>query len=252
MNSNFAQISLVPFYPMLIIYFYFLLLAVSAHSMAAQCTEGFMDYDLLQVKASQIGSPVVSIPNSGSQAGTNSTVIYSVNENIGLYPQPDSNGGYVLVYPNLKFTCSGTITGLILVTEFRLRGNGDQYPTIGIFNVVDSDTYTLVPGTERVIVIGPEDFSTSGLYNYTFSSPVQFTNGSVIGIHVFESSKTSVLLLSQYTDVVDSSVVSYIVARRFTNQAPAEYIRVLTVVGAMLDHRLLLHPLVSSSEGMMQ
>ena len=59
-------------------------------------------------------------------------------------------------------------------------------------------TYSLdlVPGSNRTIILGPDDFSTSGLYNYTLSSPIQFTSGDIIGVYQ-PGSRNSIVTLQR-------------------------------------------------------
>ncbi len=135
------------------------------------CTKGFMDYELLKQKASQI-------PDSEGDAGSLS--------NTGL-----GSGYYAM--PSLQFTCSGVITGFLLGADIRIDGNRAQYPTI----ILRTSSYTLVSGSERVININADDFSTSGLYNYTLSVPLQFSNGQILGAYHPASTASRVTLYYQ-------------------------------------------------------
>ncbi len=126
------------------------------------CTKGFMDYELLKQKASQI-------PDSEGDAGSLS------NTGLGF-----SQSRYYAM-PSLRFTCSGVITGFLLGVDIRTDGNYAQYPTISLRT--NPWPYTIVPESERVININADDFSTSGLYNYTLSVPLQFNEGQILGAY---------------------------------------------------------------------
>ena len=152
-----------------------LTLVVSVHS---ECTKGFMDYELLKQKASQI-------PDSGGDAGSLS------NNGLG---DPVFSSDYAM--PSLQFTCSGVITGFLLGVDIRIDGPNALYPRIRLLTV-SGNSYTLVSGSEREININADDFSTSGLYNYTLSVPLQFSSGQILGAYHPASTASRVTLYYQ-------------------------------------------------------
>ena len=61
---------------------------------------------------------------------------------------------------------------------------GNSYPTVSLwnlgFNDLDQPVYTKVDGSERSIVLGPSNFSTSGVIEYPLDPPIQFEDGNML------------------------------------------------------------------------
>ena len=121
------------------------------------CTKGFMDYDLLVQKAEQIDGD----GNLHVQLG----------------------GGRDWIMPSLEFTCSGTITGFLLGVDVRTETNSrNEYPTIWLWNKTNkTDTYIRDKSVE--VLLGPSNFSTEGVFQFSLSTPLQFTINQVLGIY---------------------------------------------------------------------
>ena len=118
-----------------------------------------MDYDLLVQKAEQIGGD-----GTGDLDGNQ------------LEINRDS------IMPSLEFNCSGTITGFLLGVDVRTE-NRVEYPTIWLWNKTDETTYTRVDDSSVKIILGPSNFSTDGVYQFSLSTPLQFTANQVLGIY---------------------------------------------------------------------
>ena len=125
------------------------------------CTKGFMNYDLLVEKAKQI-----------ERDGT------------GDLDNKQLESDTVSIMPSLEFNCSGTITGFLLGVDVR-TGGGDrvEYPTIMLWSKTDETTYTRVDESSVEIILGPSNFSTDGVYQFSLSTPLQFTANQVLGIY---------------------------------------------------------------------
>ena len=124
-----------------------------------------MDYDLLVQKAEQIGGD-----GTGDLDGNRLRM--------------DRHS----IMPSLEFNCSGTITGFLLGVDVRTEdasgpGNRDEYPTIWLWNKTDGTTYTRVVDSSVEIRLGPSNFSTDGVYQFSLSTPLQFTANQVLGIY---------------------------------------------------------------------
>ena len=120
-----------------------------------------MDYDLLVQKAEQIGGDGDGDLN-GNRLGSNRHAII----------------------PSLEFNCSGTITGFLLGVDVRTgTKSGVEYPTIWLWNKTDETTYTRVVDSSVEIILGPSNFSTDGVYQFSLSTPLQFTTNQVLGIY---------------------------------------------------------------------
>ena len=124
------------------------------------CTEGFMDYDLLVQKAVQIGDGRGSLDRN------------RIGDDI------DS------IMPSLEFTCSGTIAGFLLGVDVRTEtGRRMEYPTIWLWNKTGEKTYTRFDDSSVEIRLGPSNFSTNGFFQFSLSTPLQFTTNQVLGIY---------------------------------------------------------------------
>ena len=124
-----------------------------------------MDYDLLVQKAEQIGGNGDSDIEGGQL-----------------------RGGRHSIMPSLEFNCSGTITGFLLGVDVRTANNPgmnirNEYPTIWLWNKTNETTYTRVVDSLVDIILGPSNFSTDGVYQFSLSTPLQFTANQVLGIY---------------------------------------------------------------------
>ena len=133
-------------------------------TVGSNCASGFPDMDLITNRAAQI--------ESDSQVGM--TV--------------DSDRFYLM--HTMSFNCTGNITSLILRAEIRtVTGSGQRagisYPNISLWspgvNNQLGHVYTKVDGSERSIVLGPSNFSTSGVLEYPLDPPIHFENGNMLG-----------------------------------------------------------------------
>ena len=135
-----------------------------------------MDYELLKQKASQISPQYGSLPNNDLTS---------------------TDFGWSYVMPSLSFNCSGTITGFLLGVRVVVDGEGDrnQYPRIIVYNVTGTDAYSM--DSQRDIILGANDFSTSGLFIFTLSSPIQYSANQVLGAFQPNSDDSVVKLFYQ-------------------------------------------------------
>ena len=117
------------------------------------CTSGFMELDLLRRRAEKISS------GSTSAGG-------------GLDDEFRLN-------PGESFSCSGTMTGLLLVGAVRTGRN--QYPEIQIWRNTDGNTYTRQASQE--IRLNPGDFSPDGVLQYNLTTPISYQSGDVLGVY---------------------------------------------------------------------
>ena len=130
------------------------------------CTKGFMDYDLLVQKANQIATGLFDVIGEGDLSGN----------------QLGSDTDWIM--PSLEFTCSGTITGFLLGVDVRTEtADRDEYPTIWLWNKTGETTYTRVVDSSVKIILGPSNFSADGVYQFSLSTPLQFTANQVLGIY---------------------------------------------------------------------
>ena len=119
------------------------------------CTSGFIDLDLLIRRASKI-----------AHGDSNS--------------QNDLNSELCLV-PDMSFSCSGTITGLLLGATTRMDGNQTLYPEVQLWKKSNSTVFTKQASQE--IRLNPGDFSPDGVLRYYLNTPILFQRGDVLGVY---------------------------------------------------------------------
>ena len=130
-----------------------------------------MDYDLLVQKAEQIGGDGTG-DLDGNRLGNDRHSIM----------------------PSLEFNCSGTITGFLLgVDVITEDDNRNEYPTIWLWNKTNETTYTRVDDSSVEIILGLSNFSTNGVYQFSLSTPLQFTANQVLGIYQPDNRDDSVV-----------------------------------------------------------
>ena len=118
---------------------------------------------MLQQKASQIG-----IPNGYGDLSNN--ILTS---------------DYYLL-PTHKFTCSGTISGFLLGVEVRNDSSRDQFPSVSLYSPDPgrgNEKYSPVDGSNRIISVGANMFSSSGVYEYHLSSILSFSVNNILGVY---------------------------------------------------------------------
>ena len=87
-----------------------------------------------------------------------------------------------MLVPSMNFTCSGHITGVLLGADIRWNtSTRNRYPEIQIWRETSSDNYTRQASQE--IRLNPGDFSPEGVLRYTFSTPLWFQSGDVLGVY---------------------------------------------------------------------
>ena len=119
-----------------------------------------MDIDLLRAKTKQI-------PNT---RGTYSNNIL------------DSNSRYL--FPSLEFTCSTTITGIIIGVDVRtITNKRNNYPQLEIWSRFNPNVYEQVSSSIQTIQLQPDNFTTSGVYTYQFSQPLSVETNNILGIY---------------------------------------------------------------------
>ena len=128
------------------------------------CTKGFMNYDLLVQKAKQIEG------GNGDLDGNR------------------LRGDRHSIMPSLEFNCSGIITGFLLGVDVRTEDapghrTRNEYPTIWLWNKTGVTTYTRVSESSVKILLGPSNFSTNGVYQFSLSTSLQFNANQVLGIY---------------------------------------------------------------------
>ena len=119
------------------------------------CTSGFIELALLNRRAKKIsGGPI------------------------------DAGGGLndeFRLLPGESFSCSGTMTGLLLVGAVRTGGRRIQYPEIQIWRNTGGNTY--IRQASQEIRLNPGDFSPDGVLQYNLTTPMAFQSGDMLGVY---------------------------------------------------------------------
>ena len=94
-------------------------------------------------------------------------------------------GDYQGIFPEVNFTCSGTIQSWIFAFELR---NGPLLPELQIWRPDGGDgSYTKVESISTRITLVEE--GRTGLYQYPLSSPLHFQAGDILGY--FQPARTN-------------------------------------------------------------
>ena len=88
--------------------------------------------------------------------------------------------------PGESFSCSGTMTGLLLVGAYRDSTNRiirrlKRFPEIQIWRNTGGNTYTRLGSEEIRLTEG--DFSPDGVLQYNLSTPISYQSGDVLGVY---------------------------------------------------------------------
>lgn len=129
---------------------------IDAASLDTSCTSGFADMSLLVARATDVDM--------------DERIERKLNQELQLLK---------------SFNCNGTINSLILGVDVRtMTRKRNLYPTVSLWRPINVDTpteYAKVAGNEQNIVLGPANFSTTGVFDYPLDPPVQFQNGDMLG-----------------------------------------------------------------------
>ena len=84
------------------------------------------------------------------------------------------------------FTCSGTLTGLVLGVDVRTETDSrSMYPQISLWRPEDEEKldedYDIVQGSTRTVQLTPANFSTSGVFDYAIAPPLDFQVNDILG-----------------------------------------------------------------------
>ena len=83
---------------------------------------------------------------------------------------------------NESFSCSGTMTGLLLVREV-LSLARNEYPEIQLWRNTGGDNYTRQTSQEIRLTNPTGDFSPDGVIQYNLNTPMSFQSGDVLGVY---------------------------------------------------------------------
>ena len=96
--------------------------------------------------------------------------------------------------PDVSFTCSGTITGLLIGATNRIGGSRDEFPEVQVWSSNTGGTLYTRRGNAQQISLTPGDFSPDGVYQYNLTTPMPFQSGDVLGVYQPDESDSLVTL----------------------------------------------------------
>lgn len=131
------------------------------------CTQGFMDLNLIKKKASEYSQLPVSRP-------------------LELSPTNETRW----VFPGLGFNCTAKLLGVTL--GVRVRGIEGVYPHIELWQNTLGITYSLMSSIP--IELDAHNFTTNSVYYYKFEKPLFVTSGYILGFRQPNGSNSTVSL----------------------------------------------------------
>ena len=127
------------------------------------CTEGFMDYSLLQDKAANSTGSLRNNRLSDNNLATR----------------------WIIIEDDIMFTCSTVVTEILIGVDIRTVNDSvgrNLYPKFEVWGPTnDSDVYTRVMSIE--IKLTPDNFTTNGQYCFTLPTPLNVSSGYRIGVY---------------------------------------------------------------------
>ncbi|XP_019858119.1 PREDICTED: uncharacterized protein LOC109586375 [Amphimedon queenslandica] len=134
------------------------------------CTEGFMDYSLLQGKAT---NPSGSRNNRLTESTATRWII--------IEDQEDEN----FMKRDIMFTCATVVLEILIGVDIRTVNDTvgrNLYPRFEVWAPTnDDDVYTRVMSVE--IRLTPDNFTTNGQYRFTLPTPLNVSSGYRIGVY---------------------------------------------------------------------
>ena len=135
------------------------------------------------------------------------------------------------VVPGLSFTCSGTITSLLLGVDMRtVDGNRVEYPEMQIWRE-GRNVYNRQSRTDIAPTAG--NSSPDGVLQYNLTTPIPFQSGDIFGVYQPPESDSVVRLF--YVD--DSSAPD---ANVRDNNAPLNFILQSPNIGSTISNQYVL------------
>ena len=131
------------------------------------CTEGFMDYSLLEGRAA---NPTGSLRN------------YRLSNYVNRVD--DVATRWIIIEGNIKFTCDTVVTEILIGVDIRTVNVGrNLYPKFEVWSPTNNmmTEYTRVMSIE--IRLTPDNFTTNGQYRFTLPTPLNVSSGYRIGVY---------------------------------------------------------------------
>ena len=135
----------------------------------------------------------------------------------------------------MSFTCSGSLTSLLLAVDVRPGGSRTLYPEVQIWRAHNKNVYNLQDSQQIRLAAG--DFSPDGVLQYTLSPELSFQTGDLLGVWQPASSGSVVRI---YHDGQTGGPTSY-----ETNYDPGSSINVRSAGGVYKTSTILIHAITT-------
>ena len=131
------------------------------------------------------------------------------------------------IYPNIQFTCSGSITQWKFVAMRQGDGGRNRYPELQIWRPQNARNYSKV----HSVALSPQNTQQLNVYSIDLSTAVAYQTGDVLGIYhppkdssvyrIYSIDHSSIE--NYYLDRQDSSSVHFDVQNSALNRNHADY-----------------------------
>ena len=196
------------------------------------CTEGFMDYSLLQGRAA----------NSMGALRNN-----RLTEN-------NLATRWIIIEDDIMFTCSTVVTEILIGVDIRTVNDNvgrNLYPKFEVWGPTNDDhVYTRVMSIE--IRLTPDNFTTNGQYRFTLPTPLNVSSGYRIG--VYQPTDDRSIVRFHYIDVLDGGPGPGGIDHHRTGKVQTNFINNndITISGGdrqvnIEDFTILIHPIVQDT-----
>ena len=193
------------------------------------CTEGFMDYSLLQGKAA---NPHGNLRNNRLTDNNLATIWIIIEDSMGN---------------DVRFTCDTVITEILIGVNIRTVNDNvgrNLYPKFEVWSPTNNmmTEYTRVMSIE--IRLTPDNFTTNGQYHFTLPTPLNVSSGYRIGVYQPPDDRSVVRF--HYMDLLGGNDVTGKVRSNKINDTNI----IISGGGRQVEHEdftVLIHPIVQNT-----
>ena len=90
--------------------------------------------------------------------------------------------GEFRLIPGMNFTCSGTITSLLIGASYRAGGTRIRFPEVQLWRIGSGGNFYTRQAIQE-IRLAAGDFSPDGVLQYNLTTPISFQSGDVLGVY---------------------------------------------------------------------
>ena len=135
----------------------------------------------------------------------------------------------------MSFTCSGTISGLLLGAT--TRTNRTLYPEVQLWRKSTNGTAVFTRQASQEIRLNPGDFSPDGVLQYNLTTPISYQSGDVLGVYQPRTINSTAIL---FYSTSNSTYNTYCIK---TNLSPA-----LVTLQSLTGKQILISPIITGEK----